>query len=221
MFCSEALSHLGPCLSGESTCTDYSKKKRGFGEAFRQDSTAQSLPLISWSNQPNQEDNGKELDKNSSTTSMDDGGDESEVVGWPPIKSWRKRRCHQNRMLAVDNVVDRGAHGNVINGGGSKSSSYVKVKMEGVGIARKVDLSLHHSYQTLTDTLLSMFTSNDQSLKAYTLAYQDREGDWLLAGDVPWSCFVESVQRLKLLRSRDLQRGANSSELPATFLLKL
>lgn len=36
-------------------------------------------------------------------------------------------------------------------------SLYVKVKMEGVAIARKVDLGQHHSYHSLATTLLQMF----------------------------------------------------------------
>ncbi|KAM0031045.1 putative transcription regulator AUX/IAA family [Helianthus debilis subsp. tardiflorus] len=32
------------------------------------------------------------------------------------------------------------------------------------------------------------------------LTYQDKEGDWLLAGDVPWGLFVENVKRLKLVK---------------------
>lgn len=36
-------------------------------------------------------------------------------------------------------------------------SLYVKVKMEGVAIARKVDLGQHQSYHTLATTLLQMF----------------------------------------------------------------
>lgn len=36
-------------------------------------------------------------------------------------------------------------------------SLYVKVKMEGVAIARKVDLGQHHSYRSLATTLLHMF----------------------------------------------------------------
>ena len=34
---------------------------------------------------------------------------------------------------------------------------YVKVRMEGEGIGRKVDLSLHHSFHKLKQTLISMF----------------------------------------------------------------
>lgn len=34
---------------------------------------------------------------------------------------------------------------------------YVKVKMEGVAIARKIDLTLYDSFETLTNTLIGMF----------------------------------------------------------------
>ena len=44
------------------------------------------------------------------------------------------------------------------NGGGAGSKSmYVKVHMEGDGLARKIDLNLHHSYHTLGHTLAHMF----------------------------------------------------------------
>ncbi|XP_058206884.1 auxin-responsive protein IAA28-like [Rhododendron vialii] len=158
-----------------------SEMKRGFGEAAYEQgncvlssSTPKTLPLLSLdqNQQPNEEvDQTDELDENSSTSN--NYGEEDEVVGWPPIKSWRE-----------------------------KLSTFVKVKMEGVVIARKVDLSLHNSYQELKDTLVDMFRrSGEENVEAYNLTYQDREGDWLLAGDVPWSCFIQSVQRLKLLRS--------------------
>lgn len=38
------------------------------------------------------------------------------------------------------------------------TSMYVKVKMEGMAIARKVDLTLHHSYPSLKNALITMFT---------------------------------------------------------------
>jgi len=58
--------------------------------------------------------------------------------------------------------------------------------MEGVGIARKVDLGMHQSFQTLMETLMDMFATDHQESNSYELAYQDKEGDWLLAQDVPW-----------------------------------
>lgn len=84
------------------------------------------------------------------------------LIGWPPINPLRKRICHRNMGLPGG---DGGYCVNVENGGVSattagsarKSSMYVKVKMEGVGIARKVDLTLHPSPQSLLHTLLTMF----------------------------------------------------------------
>ncbi|XP_058732434.1 auxin-responsive protein IAA28-like [Vicia villosa] len=73
--------------------------------------------------------------------------------------------------------------------------------MEGVGIARKINLSTHHSFQTLNQTLLDMFGKSDDDQK-YELVYQDQEGDWILAQDVSWRYFIECAQRLKLLKIR-------------------
>ena len=73
------------------------------------------------------------------------------IVGWPPIKFRRKRLCYRNRH---NRRVDNGCadcHGRPSN------SMYVKVKMEGVGIARKIDLSRFGSFEMLKATLLDMF----------------------------------------------------------------
>ncbi|XP_020517713.1 auxin-responsive protein IAA9 [Amborella trichopoda] len=103
------------------------------------------------------------------------------MVGWPPVKSCRK--------------VGRG------------SSFYVKVNMEGVGIGRKIDLNLHHSYSSLAHALEDMFGKHEKNKEDGTvccpqciLTYEDREGDWMLVGDVPWETFIKSVKRLKILR---------------------
>ncbi|KAK4391594.1 Auxin-responsive protein IAA11 [Sesamum angolense] len=108
------------------------------------------------------------------------GGVEDDVlVGWPPVKSWRKQFGHHSRRECATNYV------NVENGGGGGdgggrglNSMYVKVKMEGVGIGRKV-----------------------RTMETYKLTYQDKDGDWLLVGDVPWETFVHSAQRLKLQKN--------------------
>ena len=84
-------------------------------------------------------------------------GDDA-LVGWPPINSWRKKFRHDNYGVqdAENNEINRSRFVGLMRG--SKSNNlYVKVKMEGVGIARKVDLSLHHSFQKLKKTLMDMF----------------------------------------------------------------
>ncbi|XP_022883260.1 auxin-responsive protein IAA29-like isoform X2 [Olea europaea var. sylvestris] len=107
--------------------------------------------------------------------------EEDGVVGWPPINSWRKKICHHHHNRHGCNAtmnyvtVENGGRGG--SGRGRSNYMYVKVKMEGVGIARK------------------------EKVQGYKLTYQDKEGDWLLAGDMPWGTFIKSVQRLKLLRN--------------------
>ncbi|KAF8733089.1 hypothetical protein HU200_015454 [Digitaria exilis] len=111
------------------------------------------------------------------------------LVGWPPVKSAHRR---------------------------SSGGAYVKVKMEGVAIGRKVDVSLHGSYDELLRTLARMFPSGgaggaeDEAAVTgqhegrrrgppYVVTYEDGEGDWLLVGDVPWEAFAKTVKRLKIL----------------------
>lgn len=76
-------------------------------------------------------------------------------MGWPPIKFRRKKICSDYRDDNDRTVLQNGSAG--VGGGVNPNSKYVKVKMVGVGIARKIDLSRHHSYQTLTNTLINMF----------------------------------------------------------------
>ncbi|XP_037462824.1 auxin-responsive protein IAA20-like [Triticum dicoccoides] len=97
-------------------------------------------------------------------------------VGWPPVKS-----AHRPRSCS--------------NGG------HVKVKMEGVPIGRKVDLSRHASYHQLQDTLRLMFPSSAHQGDPYAVIYEDGDGDWMLVGDVPWEEFSKSAKRLNILMS--------------------
>lgn len=64
-------------------------------------------------------------------------------MGWPPIKA--SRRLGYGGALTQREEIDESKGG------------YVKVMMEGVAIGRKVDLTVHDSYQTLTQTLNNMF----------------------------------------------------------------
>ncbi|KAB1199376.1 Auxin-responsive protein IAA13 [Morella rubra] len=178
-------------------------KKRSFGRALESGTAdravPRTLPLLLWNNPPDEEDDSKDLENHSSFTVDENGGDGDGAVGWPPLNSWRhKRLCHDNDP--TENGYACGARG--------PNSTYVKVQMEGVAIARKVDLSLHHSFQTLTETLLDMFgrwllETGQKNSNEYKLAYQDNEGDWLLTRGVSWRTFIRSVQRLKLLKSSD------------------
>ncbi|XP_054805804.1 auxin-responsive protein IAA11-like isoform X2 [Prosopis cineraria] len=113
--------------------------------------------------------------------------------------------------------------------GNLKSSRFVKVNMDGLLIGRKVDLSAHNSYESLALTLEEMFDEHfaavnskrstgeehgavvgserrskllDASSK-FALTYEDKDGDWMLVGDVPWGMFLSCVRRLKIMRTSE------------------
>lgn len=116
------------------------------------------------------------------------------VVGWPPVCSYRKK--------------------NSFNGRESNSSkTYVKVSMDGAPILRKIDLGSFTEYSHLTIALQKLFHCFDQSntgdeLKdaennEYVTIYEDKDGDWMLVGDVPWEMFTESCKRLRIMKNAD------------------
>ncbi|PKU72152.1 auxin-induced protein 22D [Dendrobium catenatum] len=123
----------------------------------------------------------------------------AQVVGWPPIRANRK------------NVFPgRKAEAEAAGGGGG---IYVKVSMDGAPYLRKIDLKLYKSYELLREALEDMFkcfTSGDFSSVTlggggsnYAVAYEDKDGDWMLVGDVPWRMFISSCKRLRIMRGSD------------------
>ncbi|KAK6153715.1 hypothetical protein DH2020_013354 [Rehmannia glutinosa] len=115
----------------------------------------------------------------------------AQVVGWPPVRSYRK-----NMMM--------------------KNCKYVKVAVDGAPYLRKVDLQIYTSYHQLMAALEEMFTCfticnvlNERKIMdnangtEYVPTYEDRDGDWMLVGDVPWKMFVESCKRLRLMKSSE------------------
>ncbi|KMZ56170.1 hypothetical protein ZOSMA_99G01010 [Zostera marina] len=38
----------------------------------------------------------------------------------------------------------------------------------------------------------------------FTVAYEDKDGDWMLAGDVPWKMFVCSCKRLRIMKDQSI-----------------
>ncbi|CAI0470104.1 unnamed protein product [Linum tenue] len=98
-------------------------------------------------------------------------------------------------------------------GGRGGATFFVKVYMEGIPIGRKLDLWAYGCYEDMITTLDDMFGTNilwnennynDQQVQYHVLTYEDKEGDWLIVGDVPWEMFVSSVKRLKITRADSL-----------------
>ncbi|KAI7736418.1 hypothetical protein M8C21_016091 [Ambrosia artemisiifolia] len=122
-----------------------------------------------------------------------DGGDKrgkkrevDMVVGWPPVCSYRKKSMRDDVATKV----------------------YVKVSMDGVPILRKVDLGCFKGYWELGIALEKLFDcygigeamKEDNGSCEYTTIYEDKDGDWMLVGDVPWMMFIQTCKRLRVKR---------------------
>ncbi|XP_071691972.1 auxin-induced protein AUX22-like isoform X3 [Rutidosis leptorrhynchoides] len=88
-----------------------------------------------------------------------DGSDRNNemAVGWPPVCSYRKRTI---------------------------TKLYVKVSMDGAPFLRKIDINSFRGYSDFVMALENLFGLGDTS--EYTPIYEDKDGDWMLVGDVPW-----------------------------------
>jgi len=83
----------------------------------------------------------------------------AQVVGWPPIRSFRK-----NTMASHLSKNDDGAE--VKSGSGCL---YVKVSMDGAPYLRKVDLKTFGSYMELSSALEKMFSCFTIGNSLYTM----------------------------------------------------
>ncbi|KAG5065527.1 hypothetical protein AAZX31_04G064900 [Glycine max] len=174
--------------------------KRSFEESFGH--FLKPLPLLVWSGQPNEEDDRSEKVQRNIHIPNKNGDEENHLVGWPPVKSWRRKELHQQHPARGRIRNDRiQANENQSRG---PNSLYVKVNMEGVAIGRKINLRLFNSYQTLTSSLISMFAKYqkfEEVGESYTLTFQNEQGEWLQVGHVPWQSFIGTVRRLVILRN--------------------
>ena len=73
---------------------------------------------------------------------------------------------------------------------GEQGGLYVKVSMDGAPYLRKVDLRTYGGYRELRDALDALFGCFSSAAAdggcQFAIAYEDKDGDLMLAGDVPW-----------------------------------
>ncbi|KAI4363737.1 hypothetical protein MLD38_019915 [Melastoma candidum] len=119
--------------------------------------------------------------------------------------NWSRDEDHTpaHHQMDVDGCQEEGDESDF-----GATTFYVKVYMEGIPIGRKLDLLAHDGFHELVTTVDSMFNTSiiwsemdeAQSEGCHVLTYEDKEGDWLMVGDVPWEVFLSSVRRLKITR---------------------
>ncbi|CAI0559251.1 unnamed protein product [Linum tenue] len=118
----------------------------------------------------------------------------AQIVGWPPIRSYRKNSLQEKK-----------------DSEGEASGMYVKVSMDGAPYLRKIDLKVYRGYPELLKALEAMFKfaagvySEREGYKGseYVPTYEDKDGDWMLVGDVPWDMFMSSCKRLRIMKGSE------------------
>lgn len=75
--------------------------------------------------------------------------DRAQVVGWPPIRSFRKNTMASTRPKSSKDVEGKS---------GAAGCLYVKVSMDGAPYLRKVDLKNYKTYAELSAALEEMFS---------------------------------------------------------------
>lgn len=108
-------------------------------------------------------------------------------LSWPPIRSIL-------RSARLDKALDH---------------LFIKIYMEGIPIGRKLNLFAQDGYDSLMTTIAHLFLTTIlcpgadrvHSDKYHVLTFEDKEGDWMMVGDVPWEMFLNNVKRLKITRA--------------------
>ncbi|KAJ7978114.1 Auxin-responsive protein [Quillaja saponaria] len=116
----------------------------------------------------------------------------AQLVGWPPIRSYRKNSFQTKKSEA-------------------EAALYVKVSMDGAPYLRKIDLKVYKGYPELLKAMEEMFKfkvgeyceREGYNGSDYVPTYEDKDGDWMLVGDVPWDMFTTSCKRLRLMKGSE------------------
>ncbi|TVU41866.1 hypothetical protein EJB05_15422 [Eragrostis curvula] len=116
----------------------------------------------------------------------------AQVVGWPPVRAYRKNTF---QAAAAKKAEQPG-------------SLYVKVSMDGAPYLRKVDLRMYKGYRELREALNALFTKSLAAAEnggdhQYAIAYEDKDGDLMLVGDVPWDMFISSCKKLRIMKGSE------------------
>ncbi|KAJ9536991.1 hypothetical protein OSB04_029724 [Centaurea solstitialis] len=142
--------------------------------------------------QPETNDDDCSESKGSSEAKQTSPAAKSQVVGWPPVRNYRRNGFQPKKTEA-------------------ESGMFVKVSMDGAPYLRKIDLKVYKGYPELLKALEHMFKltigvySERDGYKGseYAPTYEDKDGDWMLVGDVPWEMFILSCKRMRIMKGSE------------------
>ncbi|XP_051178430.1 auxin-responsive protein IAA13 [Lolium perenne] len=139
----------------------------------------------------------------------------AQAVGWPPVRSYRRNAMTvQSVKIKKEEETEKQQPVAAAATAGGNGSAFVKVSMDGAPYLRKVDLKMYNTYKDLSIALQKMFstftaTGNEGKMveavngSDVVTTYEDKDGDWMLVGDVPWEMFVASCKRLRIMKSSE------------------
>jgi auxin-responsive protein IAA len=121
----------------------------------------------------------------------------AQVVGWPPVRSYRKSCFQQQQQAAAASAKGKPAAADEGAPGPACGGVFVKVSMDGAPYLRKVDLGTCGGYRQLREALEAMFlcfsgpgsgdaSGGGGSPSDFAVTYEDKDGDLMLVGDVPF-----------------------------------
>ncbi|CAN8247772.1 unnamed protein product [Cochlearia groenlandica] len=220
---------LGLSLGGGTTAAKTGKPAGGGGGAWGERGrllTAKDFPSVG--------------SKRAADSASSPPRSSSQVVGWPPIGSHRMNSLVNSQATKSEKEEEEEEE----EAGKKKAKDdktkdvtkkaqvgFIKVNMDGVAIGRKVDLNAHSSYENLAKTLEDMFFRASPGTigltgqftkplrlldgsSEFVLTYEDKEGDWMLVGDVPWRMFITSVKRLRVMKTSEANGLAARHQQP-------
>lgn len=161
----------------------------------------QAPPSLKTSNKRALPDMNEDSGSGNNSSVSDDGkshretapAPKAQVVGWPPVRSYRKS-CFQPKKTEAE-----------------EGRTYLKVSMDGAPYLRKIDLKVYKGYPELLKALEEMFKFSvgqysereGYNGSEYAPTYEDKDGDWMLVGDVPWNMFISSCKRLRIMKGSE------------------
>ncbi|KAG7539330.1 PB1 domain [Arabidopsis suecica] len=214
-------------ICSSSQKNNASGNKRGYSDTMDQFAEAKSsvyteknwmFPEAAATQSVTKKDVPQNIPKGQSSTTNNSSSPpaaKAQIVGWPPVRSYRK-----NTLATTCKNSDE------VDGRPGSGALFVKVSMDGAPYLRKVDLRSYTNYGELSSALEKMFTTftlgqcgsngaagkdmlSETKLKDllngkdYVLTYEDKDGDWMLVGDVPWEMFIDVCKKLKIMKGCD------------------
>ncbi|KAI4387003.1 hypothetical protein MLD38_004872 [Melastoma candidum] len=121
----------------------------------------------------------------------------AQVVGWPPIRSFRKNSMTSTLAKSSEEVEGKSTVAGCLY---VKNSWLLKQMFSCFKIASGNCVSNDRVGGEISSErqLADLLTDSE-----FVLTYEDKDGDWMLVGDVPWRMFAESCRRLRIMKGPD------------------